>query len=121
MRHLLIWWLPWGRPYNQHDIIHTFHSAQLQKKLVLCSPKCIMFQTCSLSQIGLIRGLPIRFAYFRQQDVMQLTNPSNFYFAETAIGVEGHGLARLGTGCYLTPLNSKMDDSCHMEVNHWEG
>eukprot|EP00731_Ephydatia_muelleri_P023922 Em0016g193a len=71
-------------------------------------------------EVGLIRGLPVRFTYLRQQDIIQLTSPSNFYFAETAVGVEGHGLARLGTGCYLTPLNSKMDDSCHMELVLWE-
>ena len=75
-------------------------------------PHTVLFS----SKVGLIRGLPVRFTYLRQQDIIQLTSPSNFYFAETAVGVEGHGLARLGTGCYLTPLNSKMDDSCHMEV-----
>ncbi len=47
---------------------------------------------------------------------MQLTDPDNFYFPETAIGLRGHGLARFGSNCYLTPLNTKMDDSCCFEV-----
>ena len=33
------------------------------------------------------------------------------------MGVEGgHGLARFGSHCYLSPINSKMNDNCHMEV-----
>ena len=67
-------------------------------------------------QVGLIRGLPIKFSYYYYRDIAQLTNPNEFYFTETAMGVEGQGLARFGSTCYLTPLNGKMDDSCHMEV-----
>jgi len=61
--------------------------------------------------------LPIKFSYLTQCDVKQLTNPQNFYFVETAVGVEGHGLARLGSNCYVTPINSKLDDSCYLEVS----
>ena len=62
--------------------------------------------------------LPIKFSYLTQDDVIQLTNPQNFYFVETAVGVEGHGLARFGSNCYLTPINSKLDDQCYLEVYH---
>ena len=62
--------------------------------------------------------LPIKFSYLTQHDVIQLTNPQNFYFVETAIGVEGHGLARFGSSCYLTPINSKLDDHCYLEVSY---
>ena len=61
--------------------------------------------------------LPIKFSYLTQCDVKQLTNPQNFYFVETAVGVEGHGLARLGSNCYVTPINSKLDDCCYLEVS----
>ena len=60
--------------------------------------------------------LPIKFSYLLQNDVIQLTNPQDFYFVETAVGVEGHGLARFGSSCYLTPINSKLDDHCYLEV-----
>ena len=69
----------------------------------------------------MVHGLPIRYSFFRHHDIMQLTNQDNFYFAETAIGVEGgHGLARFGSHCYLSPLNSKMNDNCHVEVGTWD-
>lgn len=65
-----------------------------------------------------MHGLPIRFSYLYQRDIIQLTNPNVLYFPETAMGVEGQGLARFGSTCYLTPLNGKMDDNSHFEVPH---
>ena len=69
-----------------------------------------------LVQVGLVRGLPIKFSFLHHRDIVQITNPDSFYFPETAVGVEGHGLARFGSTCYLTPLSSKMDDTCYFEV-----
>ena len=62
-------------------------------------------------------GLPIKFSYLQHRDVIQLANPNNYFYAETTVGVVNQGLGRLGSSCYLTPLSSKMDDSCHLEVS----
>ena len=67
-------------------------------------------------QLGLVQGLPVQFAYLYPEDVQQVSNPDAFYFIETAVGVEGRALARFGSYCYLNPLNTKLDDYCHMQV-----
>lgn len=67
-------------------------------------------------EVGLQSGLPVKFSFLRHQDVIQLANPNTFFYTETAVGVVTQGLGRLGSNCYLTPLNSKLDDSCHLEV-----
>lgn len=48
--------------------------------------------------------------------MLQLASPDEFYFTETAVGVSGQGLARLGTKCYLSPLNGQLHKDCQMEV-----
>ena len=67
-------------------------------------------------QVGLMHGFPIKFSFLRRHDVIQLANPNNYFYVETSIGVVDKGLGRLGSNCYLTPLNSKLDDSSHLEV-----
>lgn len=76
----------------------------------------VVCKHCYLPQLGLLNGLPIKFSFLRHRDITQLTNPGIFYFAETAVGVQGHGLARFGSTCYLTPLSTKMNDTCYFEV-----
>lgn len=71
-------------------------------------------------QVGLPSGLPVKFSFLRHQDVVQLANPNNYFYTETAVGVVAKGLGRLGSSCYLTPLNSRLDDSCHLELLLWE-
>ena len=61
-------------------------------------------------------GVPIKFSYLQHHDVIQLANPNSYFYTETAVGVVNQGLSRLGSSCYLTPINSKMDDTCHFEV-----
>jgi hypothetical protein len=70
--------------------------------------------------IGLPCSLPVRFCYLNQHDVQQLASPDEFYFSETAVGVAGQGLAKLGTSCYLSPLSGPLDKSCHLELVLWE-
>lgn len=70
-----------------------------------------------LPQIGILNGIPIKFSFLHDYDITQLTNPEAFYFTETAVGVEGQALARMGS-CYLQPLNGKMNDNCYFEVSH---
>ena len=67
-------------------------------------------------QIGILNGIPIKFSFLHDYDIAQLTNPDAFYFTETAVGVEGQALARMGS-CYLQPLNGKLNDNCYFEVS----
>ena len=62
-------------------------------------------------------GLPVKFSYLQHRDIIQMANPNTYFYAETAVGVVNQGLGCLGKNCLLTPLNSKMDDSCHLEVS----
>ena len=76
----------------------------------ICSPHLFL-------QIGILNGVPIKFSFLHDYDVEQLTNPEAFYFTETAVGVAGQALARMGSSCYLQPLNGKLNDSCYFEVH----
>ena len=68
-------------------------------------------------QFGLLHGLPIKFSYLRHNEVTQLSNPNDYFYIDTAVGVVKKGLARIGSNCFLTPINSKMDDDTHLEVS----
>ncbi|XP_062515342.1 uncharacterized protein LOC134190835 isoform X2 [Corticium candelabrum] len=70
--------------------------------------------------VNLPRSLPVRLYYLNKHDVLQLASPDEFYFTETAVGVSGQGLARLGTKCYLSPLNGQLHKDCQMELVLWE-
>jgi hypothetical protein len=72
-------------------------------------------------EMGLVHGLPVRFSYLYPTDVEQLSNPDGFYFIETSVGVAKKALGRLGSCCYIDPLNTKMDDTCQLELFMWEG
>ena len=63
----------------------------------------------------------MKFSYLRHHEVIQLANPNEYFYIDTAVGVVDKGLARMGANCYLTPLNSKLDDYTHLEVrwSYW--
>ena len=63
-----------------------------------------------------MNGLPVRFSYYNSHDVQQLSDPDQFFFVETSVGVEKKALSKMGSLCYINPLNTKMDDNCQLEV-----
>ena len=66
-----------------------------------------------------MHGLPVKFSYFRHSEVVQLSNPNEYFFMDTSVGVVKKGLSRIGSHCLLMPVNSKMDDDTHLEVKGW--
>ena len=99
---------------------HHFPFSTVTDEVQMCiEPCCSVSLSLVLSlhpQLGVPAGLPVRFSYLYRSDTLQLSDPAHFYFPETAVGVKGHGLARLGSTCYLSPLCTKLDDSRHLEV-----
>ena len=62
----------------------------------------------------------MKFSYYSSNDVQQLSDPDQFFFIETAVGVEKKALSKMGSLCYINPLNTKMDDKCQLEVRRHE-
>ncbi len=58
----------------------------------------------------------MKFSFLRHNEVVQLSNPNDYFYVDTAVGVVKKGLSRIGSNCFLMPVNSKMDDDTHLEV-----
>ena len=109
--------------YFKVDILdcHTFYD------LLLSIAKSLIFSTAHshipISHVreALDMKLPeVQFSFLHQNEMQQVSSPSEHFFPGVCLGVQEHCVSKLGPHCYLSPLNGRSDDRCGLEMIAWE-
>ena len=62
----------------------------------------------------------VQFSFLHQNEMQQASSPAEHFFPGASLGVQEHGVSKLGPHCYLSPLNGRGEEKCGLEMIAWE-
>ncbi|KAI6656866.1 Protein EFR3-like protein [Oopsacas minuta] len=63
----------------------------------------------------------VQFSFLGHNEMEQIYSPEDHFCLGASLGVQDHGVTKLGPHCYMSPLNGRGEERCGLEMIAWEG
>ena len=62
----------------------------------------------------------VQFSFLRHNEMEQISSPGENFCLGASLGVQEHGVTKLGPNCYMSPLDGLCEERCALEMIAWE-
>ena len=62
----------------------------------------------------------VQFSFLHQNEMKQISSADDHFCLGASLGVQDHGVTKLGPYCYMSPLNGRREERCGLEMIAWE-